>query len=102
MGSSRSTQGAVDTLDAEQIRVCQIIRKERGLPPLQYRQSHHLHPPYRWPSLSSSEIGCGRRTGATKQSGGCSIGGNVSRRSEERRVGKECVSTCRSRWSPYH
>src|SRR3546814_15181886 len=26
----------------------------------------------------------------------------VGRRSEERRVGKECVSTCRSRWSPYH
>src|SRR3546814_17427094 len=25
-----------------------------------------------------------------------------SRRSEERRVGKECVSTCRSRRSPYH
>src|SRR3546814_12258681 len=23
-------------------------------------------------------------------------------RSEERRVGEECVSTCRSRWSPYH
>src|SRR3546814_9848415 len=23
-------------------------------------------------------------------------------RSEERRVGKECVSTCRTRWSPYH
>src|SRR3546814_19739577 len=23
-------------------------------------------------------------------------------RSEERRVGKECVSTCRSRWPPYH
>src|SRR3546814_3584878 len=26
----------------------------------------------------------------------------VRRRSEERRVGKECVSTCRSRWSPTH
>src|SRR3546814_3109887 len=26
----------------------------------------------------------------------------VIQRSEERRVGKECVSTCRSRWSPYH
>src|SRR3546814_6952313 len=26
----------------------------------------------------------------------------VATRSEERRVGKECVSTCRSRWSPYH
>src|SRR3546814_7247845 len=25
----------------------------------------------------------------------------VEFRSEERRVGKECVSTCRSRWSPY-
>src|SRR3546814_15612969 len=25
-----------------------------------------------------------------------------SRRSEERRVGKECVRPCRSRWSPYH
>src|SRR3546814_15542784 len=26
----------------------------------------------------------------------------IYERSEERRVGKECVSTCRSRWSPYH
>src|SRR3546814_19482113 len=26
----------------------------------------------------------------------------VARRSGERRVGKECVSTCRSRWWPYH
>src|SRR3546814_17390542 len=29
-------------------------------------------------------------------------GGVAFNRSEERRVGKECVSTCRSRWSPYH
>src|SRR3546814_9530556 len=27
---------------------------------------------------------------------------HIPGRSEERRVGKECVSTCRSRWSPYH
>src|SRR3546814_5699362 len=27
---------------------------------------------------------------------------HLAARSEERRVGKECVSTCRSRWSPYH
>src|SRR3546814_16354841 len=27
---------------------------------------------------------------------------NLATRSEERRVGQECVSTCRSRWSPYH
>src|SRR3546814_11325609 len=28
--------------------------------------------------------------------------GRLVLRSEERRVGNECVSTCRSRWSPYH
>src|SRR3546814_2717249 len=32
---------------------------------------------------------------------GLAGGGRIAR-SEERRVGKECVSTCRSRWSPYH
>src|SRR3546814_2614651 len=30
------------------------------------------------------------------------LGQQTGPRSEERRVGKECVSTCRSRWSPYH
>src|SRR3546814_11391088 len=30
------------------------------------------------------------------------LGKLFGERSEERRVGKECVSTCRSRWSPYH
>src|SRR3546814_13532787 len=30
------------------------------------------------------------------------VSGWKDARSEERRVGKECVSTCRSRWSPYH
>src|SRR3546814_1176284 len=33
--------------------------------------------------------------------GGQSLRGSAHR-SEERRVGKECVSTCRSRWSTYH
>ena len=28
--------------------------------------------------------------------------GNNGNRSEERRVGKECLRLCRSRWSPYH
>ena len=42
---------------------------------------------------------------AKRELGYCSICGNLTdeeTRSEERRVGKECVSTCRSRWSPYH
>ena len=30
------------------------------------------------------------------------VEGNCRMRSEERRVGKECASMCRSRWSPYH
>ena len=30
------------------------------------------------------------------------VGGSLSARSEERRVGKECAGLCRSRWSPYH
>src|SRR3546814_4342213 len=30
------------------------------------------------------------------------LNGNAVSRSEERRIGKEWVSTCRSRWSPYH
>src|SRR3546814_9513740 len=30
------------------------------------------------------------------------VEGLLAERSEERRVGKECVSTCRSRWSPSH
>src|SRR3546814_12463393 len=51
----------------------------------------------------------GRRRGAVARLAGLS-GGQLARylelaaddRSEERRVGKECVSTCRSRWSPVH
>src|SRR3546814_14174737 len=35
------------------------------------------------------------------QVGFCLIPGNIFQRSEERRVGKECVRTCRSGWSPY-
>src|SRR3546814_18082687 len=40
---------------------------------------------------------CRRRGSRRGRGAGC----RVRLRSEERRVGKECVSTCRSRWSPY-
>src|SRR3546814_3455193 len=33
---------------------------------------------------------------------GIELAQHTAKRSEERRVGKECVSKCRSRWSPYH
>src|SRR3546814_8866162 len=49
------------------------------------------------------------RAGASAVYGTDAIGGVINfitrtqfQRSEERRVGKECVSTCRTRWSPYH
>src|SRR3546814_19720865 len=45
------------------------------------------------------QVGEWKRFGSHGLAGGCCGGEN---RSEERRVGKECVSTCRSRWSPYH
>src|SRR3546814_3886378 len=50
----------------------------------------------------------GRGAGPGSGDAGHGAGGRAVRpgaaraRSEERRVGKECVSTCRSRWSPYH
>src|SRR3546814_18637304 len=53
-------------------------------------------------SLPSSEpltSGCERRASARDERKQLPFAG---RRSEERRVGKECVSTCRYRWSPYH
>src|SRR3546814_7412931 len=45
--------------------------------------------------LTKREADQARLVGAMQAAG-------LTDRSEERRVGKECVSTCRSRWSPYH
>ena len=57
-------------------------------------------------SRGSGEAGFGggnRSGGASGYSGGQgSSSGGGSSRSEERRVGKECLAVCRSRWSPYH
>src|SRR3546814_12389865 len=45
---------------------------------------------------------CHERQKLSKTETGCVSGLYSVNRSEERRVGKECVSTCRSRWSLYH
>src|SRR3546814_21049035 len=42
-----------------------------------------------------------RTTGGKAESHGTKAEAR-NKRSEERRLGKECVSTCQSRWSPYH
>src|SRR3546814_535294 len=53
---------------------------------------------------ASAEVGANQYAGANPYLGQMieSAQGVVVDRSEERRVGKECVSTCRSRLSPYH
>src|SRR3546814_7794262 len=59
------------------------------------RQTRH-HDPLPHRTSRASHQGTRRRN--------CHVprGSAAMGRSEERRVGKECVSTCRSRWSPYH
>src|SRR3546814_9194450 len=60
-----------------------------ALPILQPQDGAHLHP--------------GMAVQVRSVYGGAAaFVGKLRMRSEERRVGKECVSTCRSRWSLYH
>ena len=47
--------------------------------------------------------GCGHGDASGRQHEARLFGATyMTRRSEERRVGKECLRLCRSRWSPYH
>src|SRR3546814_13201709 len=61
--------------------------------------------PGRIAALSRRGAGCDRHDrnarGGARAGGGALLPDGCDR-SEERRVGKEGVSTCRSRWSPYH
>src|SRR3546814_595208 len=57
-------------------------------------------PPWLWAGLGL--LGLGGAAAAAGGGGGGDGDSDSNHRSEERRVGKECVSTCRSRWSPYH
>src|SRR3546814_3891829 len=61
--------------------------------PLPVRREHRL---------LGDVLGQRRATQGTRERNQPRKLGPVEGRSEERRVGKECVSTCRSRWSPYH
>src|SRR3546814_16189427 len=64
-----------------------------------------------WPPVEETEtlyFGRGLQLKSTREANGADVHevdfsrGTVRPRSEERRVGKECVSLWRSRWSPYH
>src|SRR3546814_2016598 len=54
-------------------------------------------------ALARPRLAVAAHEGELEACTGVAVGAvRVVERSEERRVGKECVSTCRSRWSPYH
>src|SRR3546814_15020935 len=57
-----------------------------------------------FPPMEREEVLPPNLAAVRRLSDGCGIlqHGLYRVRSEERRVGKECVSTCRSRWSPYY
>src|SRR3546814_14956486 len=64
-------------------------------------RTHPLEPE----TIERIEIVMAHEGPCTLVGAGFAVGENPQvsgQRSEERRVGKECVSTCRSRWSPYH
>src|SRR3546814_3777679 len=61
--------------------------------------SSDLHAGHRGRNVPSLQEGADGGVGAAEGRG---HGAHGRSRSEERRVGKECVSTCRSRWSPSH
>src|SRR3546814_3207359 len=65
-----------------------------------FRASRRGGPENRAHPLPAIHIGGGG--GASPSARAADRSDGRCRRSEERRVGKECVSTCRSRWSPYH
>src|SRR3546814_14774675 len=56
--------------------------------------------PSEW--VTDTAIPCASATARWVVCGYSGLAPSAERRSEERRVGKECGSTCRSRWSPYH
>src|SRR3546814_15505608 len=67
---------------------CECVQKAEGDPCVETeKQQEHRCIPDTYSVLAPGPRHFGRRE---------------QTRSEERRVGKECVSTCRSRWSPYH
>src|SRR3546814_17026373 len=76
-----------------------VILDDQQLARVAWGVGHAFSPP----GGASAEIGRNIRTSAPPSSRLETLAPPPSlRRSEERRVGKECVSTCRSRWSPYH
>src|SRR3546814_1481634 len=84
--------------DAEDDRVIRLVRLQADEASLVTRQIDTQELQLRLIDRQRFLLGISEERGDRYRAGQSQIQG----RSEERRVGKECVSTCRSRWSPYH
>src|SRR3546814_14041465 len=74
----------------------------RPTPPPLFRTQGHSHPPFNLRGVQKRKAGLASSKPAIRSPARpAGRVGPVGLRSEERRVGKECVSTGRSRWSPY-
>src|SRR3546814_14800493 len=104
---SDSTKYALDAIDAC---ILMALQDDARTPNIALAEHIGLSPSpcsRRVKSLEDHGVIEGYRAQISRPAVGLSLtlfaGVNVERhRSEERRVGKECVSTVRSRWSPYH
>src|SRR3546814_17526412 len=87
---------AVDPFAEQAQHQCGIARRQAGLDHKIARRAVAPEQPHREAAAAL--------TAFVHRDGGLAgeIADHAERRSEERRVGQECVSTCRSRWSPYH
>src|SRR3546814_1006186 len=86
------------------VQTCALPICQNDHVPLRNKTLSGLYPPGSTvkPMVAMSFLEAGLSPEATTFcGGGLRVGNRVFHRSEERRVGKECVSTCRSRWSPY-
>src|SRR3546814_11407413 len=82
------------------MRLCAILDQEKAVLSANLRQCVHVAGPSR--QVNADNRLCPGRQHSPDRIGIDILADQIDIRSEERRVGKECVSTCRSRWSPYH
>ena len=96
LGGAVSHANVVGDLDAKQCAVC-VLRAEKSWGPNGVKAKRVL-----LISLGDLHLTSDRSLIAFSKIARAALKSLSGSRSEERRVGKECVSTCRSRWSPYH
>src|SRR3546814_19781400 len=84
--------------------ICRLRLSSRGKEVLPMAQEviERVHEMLRQAAQHPQDLTGELHVGASNTIGNYLAGELLGPRSEERRVGKECVSTCSSRWSPYH